>query len=68
MECDLAATDEELQWPFSDLNQQVGVYKFEGDEGNWTGNYPRGAQAQAGPPPVYAQRVGPCADQAPAVV
>jgi len=81
VECDLAATDEELQWPFSDLNQQVGVYKFEGDEGNWTGNFPhvnmnmnmslndgRRAQAQGGPPPVYAQRVGPCADQAPAVV
>jgi len=72
--CDLAATEEELQWPFHN-NQQIGVYKFEGDEGNWTGNFPRvvddddhsiyGTEHSSAFPPVYAQRHGTCAGQAP---
>jgi len=69
LSCGMAATDLTLEWPFNN-KQQVGVYTFEGDPGNWTGNFPRladGDSQEPGKLPPYAQRAGPCADFAPPV-
>ena len=63
--CDPAATDRKLNWPF---NLQPGVYFFEGDEGNWTGNFPNPPGFNATQAlPEYAKRRGPCANVAPEV-
>ena len=64
LSCDTRATDEALEWPFMDA-KQAGVYLYEGDEGNWTGNWPRFATEEGGEVPLYAKRAGPCAQYAP---
>ena len=74
LSCPAGGADAALEWPFT-ARQVPGVYKFEGDPGDWTPRYPVDLAAppnatttgNATSAPAFARRAGVCGPKAPAI-